>query len=67
MPSACRVIVADGPDGELFACIDGGARYVEPSVARTRFAAVLHPFQYEERALAALIMAGGRNPREHRK
>lgn len=53
-----RIMVADGPEGELFACVDPSARFVEASVARTKLAAALHPFQFEERAKAALLMAG---------
>ena len=60
---SARVLVADGPEGPLFACVDPAARFNEPGVARTRFAAVLHPYPLDERAKAALIMAGGKNVR----
>lgn len=58
-----RFLTADGPEGPLFAYIAAG-RFTESAVATRRFAASLCPFQHEERARLALIMAGGENVRE---
>lgn len=63
-----RVLIGNAPEGGLlFACIDPEVRFIEPGVARTRFAAILHPFPFEERAKAALIMAGAADVREYTK
>ncbi len=63
-----KVLCANSPDGGLFfAAADPAARYVDPGVGTSRFAAVLHPFKAEEAARMALLRAGGTDIREHRR
>jgi len=57
-----RFLIADGPNGRLFACI-ADSRFTEAAVSPMRLGASLRPFKYEERARLALNMAGGTNIR----
>lgn len=47
--------------GQLWAAIDGNARFTKADVAERRFGAYLAPFTTEEDARAALIAAGAQH------
>lgn len=58
-----RFLIADAPQGRLFACIAAGVRFTEAGLSRSQYAASLHPFATEERARLALVMVGAKNVR----
>lgn len=52
-----NVLTAKGPEGDLFASV-AAARFTEPQIATSKLSAILHPFQTQEAAEAALRAAG---------
>ncbi len=56
---APQFLIAEHPTrGQLWAAVDGNARFLKAEIAPTRFSAYLAPFTTEEDARAALTAAG---------
>jgi hypothetical protein len=60
-----RLLIADGPDGLLYAGVCPTVRYTAPQVSDRKLSAALRPFKSEDVAREALAAAGGENVREH--
>jgi len=63
-PLIATVLIADGPNGSLYATSVPGVQFVDGGVCDTRFGSWLRPYPGEDEARAALIASGGANIRK---